>query len=75
VAIARALILQPNLVLCDEPTGNLDRVSAAAVADLLLRLHRESNSVLVVVTHSTDLAGRFQLCFELRERGLHEVAR
>ena len=59
VAIARALIRQPQVVLCDEPTGNLDAESAARVADLLLTLHRQQNTVLLVVTHSDVLARRF----------------
>jgi lipoprotein-releasing system ATP-binding protein len=73
VAIARALILQPSLVLCDEATGNLDRQSAATVADLLLKLHREQNSILVVVTHSSELASRFGTRYELRDRGLVRI--
>ena len=60
VAIARALIRQPQVVLCDEPTGNLDVESAERVADLLLALHREQNTVLLVVTHSDALAKRFK---------------
>ncbi len=69
-AIARALIQKPSLVLCDEPTGNLDRESAANVAELLLRLHQEQGSVLVVVTHSAELAARFPIRLELRDRKL-----
>jgi lipoprotein-releasing system ATP-binding protein len=59
VAIARALINQPGLLLCDEPTGNLDGATADAVADLLLELHAEAESALLVVTHSPRLAERF----------------
>ncbi len=59
VAIARALIRQPKLLLCDEPTGNLDQQSAGNVADLLDRLQRERRMTIVLVTHSQDLAGRF----------------
>ena len=70
VALARALIRQPPLVLCDEPTGNLDRASADAVASLLLTLHREQQTVLVVVTHSAALADRFETKFELTDRRL-----
>jgi lipoprotein-releasing system ATP-binding protein len=58
-ALARALVLKPRLVLCDEPTGNLDAASAGKVADLLVELHAREQAVLVVVTHSTSLAERF----------------
>ena len=70
VALARALIRRPPLVLCDEPTGNLDRESADAVASLLLTLHREQQTVLVVVTHNAALADRFETKFELTDRRL-----
>jgi lipoprotein-releasing system ATP-binding protein len=55
-AIARALINKPTLLLADEPTGNLDRTSADAVARLLLELQREQQMMLIVVTHSQRLA-------------------
>jgi lipoprotein-releasing system ATP-binding protein len=64
-ALARALIRQPLLLLCDEPTGNLDRASAAAVADLLLDLHARQQTILIVVTHSAALAERFAVRYEL----------
>ena len=70
VAIARALIRQPRLVLCDEPTGNLDQTSASAVAALLLDLHRRHQNILIVVTHSSRLASEFPIRFELAERTL-----
>ena len=60
VALARALVLQPRLLLCDEPTGNLDAASATAVADLLLELHAQEQTILVLVTHSPELAARFR---------------
>ncbi len=70
VALARALIMKPKLLLCDEPTGNLDQKSAAVVADLLLDIHRQSETILVVVTHSSELAARFPQRFELRNQQL-----
>ena len=67
VAVARSLINRPALVLCDEPTGNLDRNAADAVAALLFDLHREAGNILITVTHSLDLARRFERRFELAE--------
>ena len=60
-ALARALVMRPRLLLCDEPTGNLDAASARNVADLILELHRAEPSVLVLVTHSAELAARLPL--------------
>ncbi len=73
VAIARALIQQPSLVLCDEPTGNLDRASAEAVAELLVDLQRQHSIMLIVVTHSPALASRFARRYELSDRALASV--
>lgn len=70
VAIARALVQQPSLLLCDEPTGNLDRSSADAVADLLVDLQQRRKVMLVVVTHSAQLASRFGRRYELTDRRL-----
>jgi lipoprotein-releasing system ATP-binding protein len=58
-ALARALIRNPRLVLCDEPTGNLDADAANVVAELLLRLHAQHQTILLVVTHSEALGSRF----------------
>jgi lipoprotein-releasing system ATP-binding protein len=69
-AIARALIRAPRLLLCDEPTGNLDRAAAENVASLLFDLHRRENTMLVVVTHSPALASKAEIRFELTERRL-----
>lgn len=58
VAVARALLKRPSLVLADEPTGNLDRRSADSIANLLLELQRDENAILITVTHSQALAGK-----------------
>jgi lipoprotein-releasing system ATP-binding protein len=71
VALARALIQGPHLLLCDEPTGNLDEASAEMVAGLLLELHARQQTILIVVTHSATLAARFPLRYELRHANLH----
>ncbi len=73
VAMARALICSPKLMLCDEPTGNLDRSSAESVGDLLLRLNAEQKTILIVVTHSLELASRFPKKFELKDQNLHAI--
>jgi ABC-type lipoprotein export system ATPase subunit/glycosyltransferase involved in cell wall biosynthesis len=59
VAIARALMNGPELLLCDEPTGNLDTKSSQAIGELLLRLAAETNAILIAVTHSPALAAMF----------------
>jgi len=67
VAVARALINRPGLLLCDEPTGSLDQATADAVAGLLFELHAEENNVLIAVTHSAELAQRFARHVQLKE--------
>ena len=74
VALARALIRQPPLLLCDEPTGNLDRDSAEAVSSLLFELHERLETILVVVTHNLTLANRCALRYRLRDQHLEEMA-
>jgi predicted ABC-type transport system involved in lysophospholipase L1 biosynthesis ATPase subunit len=71
VALVRALIRQPRLLLCDEPTGNLDEASAEMVATLLLELVRGQETILIVVTHNPTLAARFPKRYELRHANLH----
>lgn len=69
-AIARALLFEPVLLLCDEPTGNLDHASALNVADLLFELHAEQKTILITVTHSEELASRFPVRYRLNEQRL-----
>ncbi len=70
VAIARALIRQPRLVLCDEPTGNLDQHATDAVTEVLFALHRQLATILIVVTHNLDLAQRFSARYRLSDARL-----
>jgi lipoprotein-releasing system ATP-binding protein len=72
-AIARALIRRPVLLLADEPTGNLDHTNATAVARLLLELQKEEGTLLVVVTHSSELAGLMRRRFLLDDGRLRET--
>jgi len=74
VAIARALLLEPALLLCDEPTGNLDHSSAESVAGLLYDLHARQKTILIVVTHSPQLGARASRRFELKDETLVAVS-
>jgi len=72
VAIARALVNGPPLLLCDEPTGNLDPETSAEVGALFLGLARERGTMLIVVTHNLEFARLFGRCLELRAGVLRE---
>jgi lipoprotein-releasing system ATP-binding protein len=67
VAIARALINHPRILLCDEPTGSLDTATAGQVSDVLFDLHEREGMLMLVVTHSLELAARFPRHLRLKE--------
>ena len=71
VAIARALAGRPRLLLCDEPTGNLDRDTADAIVALFLDLAAHQRLMLIVATHDVPLAERLDRCLELRDGGVY----
>lgn len=73
VALARALIMKPKLLLCDEPTGNLDQKSAAGVASLLVEMQKSNETILVIVTHNAELASLFPRRYELKDQTLSEA--
>jgi lipoprotein-releasing system ATP-binding protein len=66
-AVARALVNRPGILLGDEPTGSLDNKTAESVASLLFDLHRDEGTILIVVTHNLELAGRFGRRMELQD--------
>ncbi len=66
VAVIRALINKPRLLLADEPTGSLDRENALSVASLLLNLNTEFSTALIVVTHSSEIATKMDKSYELK---------
>ena len=74
VAVARALMNRPSLILADEPTGNLDAASSSAVGTLLADVAHESAAILIVVTHSDAIARRFDRRMRMSENELHDDA-
>lgn len=73
VAVARALVLDPPLVLADEPTGNLDPETGDQITELLLEMNRSRGTTLVVVTHSAGMAGKLGRTLLLEQGALREA--
>lgn len=67
VAIARALITQPKIILADEPTGNLDRKTAANVTEIMMELNAELHTAIILVTHDMSIAAKMNTLYELRD--------
>ncbi|MFQ5841277.1 MAG: ABC transporter ATP-binding protein [Thermodesulfobacteriota bacterium] len=74
VAVARSLILQPTLLLADEPTGNLDNTTGHAIHDLLMRLNTEKNVTLILVTHNYEIASRMRRRIQMVDGKVFEEA-
>ncbi|MCH8333497.1 ATP-binding cassette domain-containing protein, partial [Candidatus Sumerlaeota bacterium] len=72
VAVARAMINSPIMLLCDEPTGNLDRKTSDSIGELFRQLQTEENTSLIVVTHNAEFAARFDAIHELLDGKLRE---
>ncbi len=70
VALARALVNEPGCLLADEPTGNLDQVTANRMLELMLNLNRDLQTAIVVVTHDLQIAARMDYCWQLENGGL-----
>jgi len=75
IAIARALVTEPEIILADEPTGNLDGKTADKVFDLILRLNQDIGTAMIVVTHDINLANRMDRVVEFKNKTLHAVNR
>jgi ABC-type lipoprotein export system ATPase subunit len=73
VAIARALAMDTSLILADEPTGNLDSVTARNIMDLLVSLARERNYCVVVVTHDMEVLDMMDVTYQMRDGVLHKL--
>ena len=74
VAIARALLMKPKIILADEPTGNLDWITAKDIADLLFRLNREEGVAIVIATHNHELAERMERQLKIKDGHIIDIS-
>ena len=74
IAIARALINNPRIVLADEPTGNLDEETGVQVMDILLRLNQKHQTTFIMITHNPSLASKMQFQYRMENGQLHLIA-
>jgi len=75
VAIARALVHRPRILLADEPTGNLDTITGNVILELLRRISAEQNAAVIMATHSPEAAGIANVIVQLRDGRIQEVER
>ncbi len=73
LALARAIVNKPSLILADEPTGNLDSITGERIVDLLFEQQRQQDSALIIVTHDADLAARCDMQIRIRDGKIEEV--
>ena len=75
VAIARAIVNNPKILICDEPTGNLDSDTAGEIIEILKRLAKERNKCVIVVTHSKEVANSADIILELSDKKLRKISK
>ncbi len=73
VAIARAMVNRPEILLADEPTGNLDTKRSAEIVQVLQELNRNARLTIIMVTHNQELARHANRLFEMRDGQIHEM--
>jgi lipoprotein-releasing system ATP-binding protein len=73
VAIARAMINKPNIILADEPTGNLDSFNSSAVFEIMSTLARQQNVSILIATHSLELANKADVILELKNKQMTQI--
>jgi lipoprotein-releasing system ATP-binding protein len=72
VAVARALVMKPKLLIADEPTGNLDRITGEEIIDLLLQIKKEEELSILIATHNQQLADKLEKQMEIVDGKIRE---